>query len=109
MLAALGDGVSRLVNYPTSADPQSTLSCFRQLGVSIEEEEDGILIVEGKGLEGLQAATEPLDCGNSGTTMRLLAGILAGQPFDTTLIGDASLSRRPMGRIGAAYVRNDFV
>lgn len=99
MLAALGDGVSRLVNYPTSADPQSTLFCFRQLGVSIEEEEDGILIVEGKGLEGLQAATEPLDCGNSGTTMRLLAGILAGQPFDTTLIGDASLSRRPMGRI----------
>lgn len=99
MLAALGDGVSRLVNYPASADPQSTLSCLRQLGVSIQEEEDGILAVEGRGLDGLQAPAEVLDCGNSGTTMRLLSGILAGQPFETTLTGDASLSRRPMGRV----------
>ena len=99
LLAALADGTSRLVNYSPAADPQSTLSCLRQLGVSIYEDEHGILIVEGRGLEGLQAPDRPLDCGNSGTTMRLLAGILAGQPFNSTLVGDASLSRRPMERI----------
>ena len=99
LLAALADGTSRLVNYSPAADPQSTLACLRQLGVPIYEDEHGILIVEGRGLEGLQAPDRPLDCGNSGTTMRLLAGILAGQPFDSTLVGDASLSRRPMERI----------
>ncbi len=99
LLAALADGTSRLVNYSPAADPQSTLSCLRQLGVPIYEDEHGILIVEGRGLEGLQAPDRPLDCGNSGTTMRLLAGILAGQPFDSVLVGDASLSRRPMERI----------
>ncbi len=101
LLAALADGTSRLVNYSPAADPQSTLSCLRQLGVPIFEDEHGILIVEGRGLEGLQAPDRPLDCGNSGTTMRLLAGILAGQPFDSVLVGDASLSRRPMERIAA--------
>ncbi len=100
LFAALGDGTSHLVNYPASADPQSTLSCLRQLGVRIEEDE-GSLVVEGVGLEGLKAPLGPLDCGNSGTTMRLLAGVLAGQPFDSTLIGDASLSGRPMERIAA--------
>lgn len=99
LLAALADGPSRLVNYSPAADPQATLSCLRQLGVSVTEDEHGILIVAGQGLEGLQAPTRPLDCGNSGTTMRLLAGILAGQPFNSTLVGDASLSRRPMERI----------
>lgn len=99
MMAALGEGTSQIVNYPKSADPQSTLSCMRQLGVKIEEDEDGILTVHGVGINGLQAPTAPLDCGNSGTTMRLLSGILAGQPFDSTLIGDASLSKRPMKRI----------
>src|SRR5690554_5615176 len=98
LLAALGDGVSEIRNYPASADPQSTLSCLRQLGVAIREE-SGRLVVEGVGLEGLHAASEPIDCGNSGTTLRLLAGILAGQPFSSTLIGDASLSRRPMTRV----------
>lgn len=98
MLASLAEGTSRIANYPSSADPQSTLACMRQLGVEITEE-DGILMVEGRGLNGLEAPKEPLDCGNSGTTMRLLSGILAGQPFDSTLTGDASLSRRPMGRI----------
>ncbi len=101
LLAALADGTSRLVNYPSAADPQSTLSCLRQLGVPIYEDEHGILVVEGRGLEGLRAPNQPLDCGNSGTTMRLLAGILAGQPFASTLVGDASLSRRPMERIAA--------
>ena len=98
LLAALGDGVSEIRNYPASADPQSTLSCLRQLGVAIREE-SGRLVVEGVGLEGLHAASEPIECGNSGTTLRLLAGILAGQPFSSTLVGDASLSRRPMTRV----------
>ena len=99
LLAALGDGRSTITNYPTSADPRSTLACLRQLGIEIDEDEPGILAVQGVGLEGLRRPKAPLDCGNSGTTMRLMAGILAGQSFATTLIGDASLSRRPMARI----------
>ncbi|GIV57439.1 MAG: 3-phosphoshikimate 1-carboxyvinyltransferase [Rhodothermaceae bacterium] len=99
LLAALADGTSQIVNYPASADPQSTLACLRRLGVRIEEDAEGILHVEGVGLEGLHPPDGPLDCGNSGTTLRLLAGVLAGQPFETTLTGDASLSRRPMDRI----------
>ena len=99
LLASLGDGISRIVNYPSSADPQSALSCMRQLGIRIEADEDDILSVHGNGIHGLEAPSEPLDCGNSGTTMRLLCGILAGQPFDSVLIGDASLSKRPMERI----------
>ncbi|MFQ5570504.1 MAG: 3-phosphoshikimate 1-carboxyvinyltransferase [Rhodothermales bacterium] len=98
LLAALGDGRSTITNYPSSADPQSTLSCLRQLGVDIEDDQ-GILTVEGRGLDGLLAPTTPLDCGNSGTLMRLLAGILAGQSFDSILLGDASLNSRPMARI----------
>lgn len=98
LLAALGDGTSRLVHYPAAADPQSTLSVLRQLGVRIVEEEEA-LVVEGRGLEGLRPSAEPLDCGNAGTLMRLMTGILAGQPFDSTLVGDASLSSRPMGRV----------
>ena len=98
ILSALADGTSEIIGYPTSNDPQSTLHCLRLLGVNIEAEDDSTF-VHGRGVEGLQAPTEPLDCGNSGTTMRLLAGILAGQPFDSVLTGDDSLSRRPMGRI----------
>src|SRR5690606_16354471 len=70
----------------------------RLLGVGIETEDES-LFVHGRGLEGLKAPVEPLYCGNSGTTMRLLAGVLAGQPFDSVLTGDDSLNRRPMGRI----------
>ena len=98
LFSALGDGTSRISNYPSSADPQSTLACLRQVGVGIHEE-DGELIVEGRGLEGLRASTRALDCGNSGTTMRLLSGVLAGQPFGSVLEGDESLSKRPMERI----------
>lgn len=98
LFAALGDGVSHLVNYPASADPQSTLSCLRQLGVRIEASETGYT-VHGVGLTGFSKPSGPLDCGNSGTTMRMLCGILAGQPFDSELIGDASLSGRPMERV----------
>ena len=99
ILAALGNGTSQIVNFPSSADPQSALSCMRQLGVHIDEDDEGILEIRGVGLNGLKAPSKPLDCGNSGTTMRLLSGVLAGQPFDSVLIGDASLSKRPMGRI----------
>ncbi len=101
LFAALGEGTSRIVHYPDAADPQSTLACVRQLGIAVTEDADGILVVEGRGLGGLRAADAPVDCGNSGTAMRLLCGILAGQPFGTTLVGDASLSARPMGRVTA--------
>lgn len=104
MLAALGDGTSRIVHFPGSADPQSTLACVRALGVEATEDREGVLVVEGRGLGGLRAPAKPLDCGNSGTTMRLLAGILAGQSFDSLLTGDASVSSRPMRRIQAPLV-----
>ncbi len=99
LFAALGEGTSYLVGFPDAADPQSTLACVQALGIPVERDADGILAVEGRGLTGLRAPAGPVDCGNSGTAMRLLAGILAGQPFGATLVGDASLSRRPMGRV----------
>jgi len=106
MLAALSKGRSTLHGFPQAADPQSTLSCLRQLGVSIETEGDTVHI-EGVGLHGLQAPAAPIDCGNSGTTMRLLAGILAGQPFESTLTGDDSLRARPMARIATPLRQMD--
>ncbi|HKP38585.1 MAG TPA: 3-phosphoshikimate 1-carboxyvinyltransferase [Pyrinomonadaceae bacterium] len=98
MIAALARGTSRLKNFSTSADCAATLRCLAELGVSIERERHEIT-VEGAGLNGLRSVSTPLDCGNSGTTMRLLAGILAGQDFSTSLTGDASLRARPMARI----------
>jgi 3-phosphoshikimate 1-carboxyvinyltransferase len=100
LFASLAEGISRIENYSAAADPQSTLACLRALGVTIEER-DGVLFVHGRGRTGYHAPDGPLDCGNSGTTLRLMAGILAGQAFDTTLTGDASLRSRPMGRIAA--------
>ena len=97
LLAALADGDSEIVGFSDAADPQATLACLRALGVEITERADG-LIVHGRGGR-FEAPTTLLDCGNSGTTMRLLAGVLAGQPFDAVLTGDASLSARPMARI----------
>ena len=99
MFAAFSTGRSKIGNFPASADPQSTLSCLRQLGVAIHTCSDGQLEIEGVGRDGFERPEAPLDCGNSGTTMRLLSGLMAGMPFATTLIGDASLSRRPMRRI----------
>src|SRR6266853_5136335 len=98
MIAALADGTSRLRTFSNSADCEATLSCLTRLGVSIERDRDD-LRVHGAGAEGLRVPAEPLDCRNSGTTMRLLAGILAGQNFKSTLTGDASLRSRPMARI----------
>ena len=98
MLAALAEGPSEIDFFSSSADCQSTLDCLKQLGVKIGRD-GGTVTVQGVGLEGLRASSGPLDAGNSGTTMRLLSGILAGQPFSSVLVGDASLSRRPMKRI----------
>lgn len=100
LLSAIGDGTSHILNYPRSADPRSTLACIEALGIEMEEDED-MLTIHGRGLYGLTAPASTLDCENSGTTMRLLAGILAGQEFSSELVGDASLMRRPMERIAA--------
>ena len=99
MLSALADGTSRIRNYPRSADPQSTLDVLRGLGVSMHRDEDDVLVIDGVGIDGLRPPSKPLDCGNSGTTMRLMSGILAGQPFGSVLTGDESLQQRPMQRI----------
>jgi 3-phosphoshikimate 1-carboxyvinyltransferase len=99
LLAALSDGASRVSNYSSGADCGSTLECLRQLGIAIEQRPDGTVTLLGRGLRGLSSSKGSLDAGNSGTTMRLMAGILAAQPFSSTLIGDASLSRRPMRRV----------
>jgi 3-phosphoshikimate 1-carboxyvinyltransferase len=98
MIAALATGPSRLRNFSTSEDCAATLRCLANLGVSIDRAGDDV-VVEGAGLTGFHKPAAPLDCGNSGTTMRLLAGILAGQDFSSTLTGDASLRNRPMQRI----------
>lgn len=98
LFSAMANGKSRIVGFPSSADPQSTLSCLRGLGVDIASDGEA-LVVHGKGLDGFKAPTDVLDCGNSGTTMRLLSGMLAGQAFASTLAGDASLSSRPMARV----------
>ncbi len=98
MIAAIANGTSHIKNYSTSADCAATLSCLEKLGVRIERNEND-LIVHGVGPGGLRKPDGDLDCGNSGTTMRLLAGILAGQDFESTLTGDESLRSRPMQRI----------
>jgi 3-phosphoshikimate 1-carboxyvinyltransferase len=98
IIAALASGRTRIKNFSTSEDCAATLSCLEQLGVSIERD-DASLVVEGVGLKGLRAPLAPLDCGNSGTTMRLLAGVLAAQGFASVLTGDESLHSRPMRRI----------
>ncbi len=98
MFGALCDGAVRVEGLGDGQDNSRTAQIIGQLGVRTERV-DGALIVHGVGLDGLVPPTEPLDCGNSGTTMRLLLGILAGQTFEATLIGDESLSGRPMRRV----------
>lgn len=98
ILAALAEGESEIVGYSDAADPQRTLACLRALGVAMREE-GGSLFVAGVGPHGFRPPAAPLDGGNSGTTMRLLAGVLAGQSFPSVLVGDASLARRPMARV----------
>jgi 3-phosphoshikimate 1-carboxyvinyltransferase len=98
MIAAIAEGPTRIRNYSTGADCHSTLGCVRALGVQVEGSGTEFAI-EGKGLDGLRAPTADLDAGNSGSTIRMLSGILAAQPFDSRIFGDESLSRRPMRRI----------
>ena len=99
MLGAIAAGTTRIEGFLEGEDTRATAAIFAQLGVRIDAPSPGVRIVHGAGLHGLQAAAGPLDCGNAGTAMRLLAGLLAGQGFDTVLVGDESLSRRPMRRV----------
>ena len=94
MLGAIADGTSRVRGLSGGADVASTAACLRELGIDVH---DGV--IAGRGMGGLRRPRGVLDCGNSGTTMRLLAGLLAGQPFETELTGDESLRRRPMDRV----------
>ena len=99
MFAALADGTSHIEGFLEGEDTRATARIFSQLGVRIETPSPSQRIVHGVGMDGLKAPDAPLDCGNAGTGMRLLAGLLAGQAFDCTLIGDESLSGRPMRRV----------
>jgi 3-phosphoshikimate 1-carboxyvinyltransferase len=98
MIASVAEGVSEIENLAPSADVQSTRQCLQGLGIKINAR-GATTRVEGRGLQGFQAPTKTLDVGNSGTTMRLLSGLLVGQPFSTALTGDDSIRRRPMSRI----------
>jgi 3-phosphoshikimate 1-carboxyvinyltransferase len=99
MLAALAEGSSRISGFLEGEDTRATAAIFRSLGVGMETPSPSERIVHGAGLHGLKPPTHDLDCGNSGTGMRLLTGLLAGQRFDSRLVGDDSLSRRPMRRV----------
>ena len=99
LLGALADGRSTFTHFAPGADCQSTLACLGALGVEVDTGENGTVTLLGRGFGQLCSPSAPLDAGNSGTTMRLLTGVLAGHPFSATLVGDASLSRRPMRRV----------
>ncbi len=98
MLAALAEGTSELRHFAAAVDCHSTLHCMAALGAEVKVDKD-VVRITGRGSSGLKSSWRALDAGNSGTTMRLLAGILAGQEFTTKLTGDASLQKRPMGRV----------
>jgi 3-phosphoshikimate 1-carboxyvinyltransferase len=105
LLSAIADGRSTIANYAPGADCASTLACLSALGTivsrtsALRAEDPPLVSIDGRGLRGLRPASGDLDCGNSGSTMRMLGGVIAAHPFVSTLIGDASLSRRPMRRI----------
>src|SRR5437868_7883986 len=98
MLAGLAEGKSRFRNFSTGADCASTVRCMQQVGAGVARTSDGILEISGRNGVLIQPK-DPLDCGNSGSTMRMLSGVLSAQPITCELFGDASLSRRPMARI----------
>ena len=98
MFGAIAEGTTELEGFLDGADCRSTISCFRQMGIEISQDHDRVQI-HGKGLYGLRQPKDMLDAGNSGTTVRLISGILAGQPFTTQLTGDTSIQKRPMKRI----------
>lgn len=99
MLAALAEGMSSIEGFLEGEDTRATEAIFRSMGVRIDAPAPSRRVVHGVGMDGLQAPAGPLDCGNAGTAMRLLAGLLCGQRFDCVLVGDASLSARPMRRV----------
>lgn len=99
MLGALAEGLTEISGFLEGEDALATLKAFRAMGVNITNPVDGRVVIEGVGIHGLQAPEAPLDLGNSGTSMRLLSGLLAGQNFDVTLTGDTSLTKRPMDRV----------
>src|ERR1700730_1240399 len=96
ILAAVAEGRSGIANYSTAVDCRSTLSCLKRLGVEVKIGRERDVQITGMGLAGLQIPKRALDAENFGSTMRMLAGVLAGQPFTSTLTGDSSLRRRPM-------------
>jgi len=99
MFGSLAEGITRVTGFLEGGDSLGTLQAFRDMGVKIEGPTDGRVTVHGVGLRGLKKPAKEIDLGNSGTSMRLMAGILSGQSFDTKMIGDNSLSKRPMGRV----------
>ena len=99
MMGALAEGTTTVTGFLEGADALATLQAFRDMGVEIEGPDDGKVTIQGVGLRGLKKPSKPMDMGNSGTSTRLLAGIVAGQDFECELIGDASLSKRPMKRV----------
>ena len=99
MFGAIAEGTSHIRGFLEGEDTRATAVVLQQLGVAIESPSEGERVVHGVGLHGLRGSNQPLDCGNAGTGMRLLSGLLAGQVFDSTLVGDASLSKRPMRRV----------
>lgn len=99
MLGSLAEGVTRVTGFLEGEDAIATMNCFRAMGVTIEGPRDCNVTVHGVGMHGLKSPTQVLDCGNSGTSMRLLSGLLAGQGFELTLTGDDSLRKRPMRRV----------
>ncbi len=109
LLAAIADGTSTIANYAPGADCASTLACVASLGAAVTRQDQGphgpTVSIHGPGSVGLHTVSHSLDCGNSGSTMRMLAGVLAAEPFETTLIGDPSLSRRPMRRVMEPLMR----
>ena len=98
MFGSIASGTTEITNFLQGADCLSTIRCFQKMGIEIEQKPDAVL-VRGRGLYGLSAPEGTLDVGNSGTTTRLLSGILSGQDFTSVLSGDASLNSRPMGRV----------
>src|SRR5271155_3568859 len=98
MIASLAEGTTRIANFSTGADCHSTLGCVQALGIEASEEGTTVT-VHGKGLDGWKQPAGDLDAGNSGSTIRMMSGLLAAQPFGTRIFGDESLSRRPMRRI----------
>ena len=105
MLGALAEGTTQVSGFLEGADALSTRNVFRAMGVRIEGPDQGRVSVHGVGLQGLRPPAGPLDCGNAGTAMRLLMGLLCGQRFETVLVGDESLSRRPMRRVSEPLAR----